>query len=103
MKTFDAADLHGPAWTGPEIGTIAGAAARLRWIDRPFRWHRNRAAELFVVLDGRVDMHVRSGGAEQVVPLGPGRMLLVEPGEEHVAFPKGPARVLVVEAEDEPG
>jgi mannose-6-phosphate isomerase-like protein (cupin superfamily) len=103
MKTFDAADLTGPEdWSGPTLSGIGNAVAKLRWINTPFRWHRNTGAELFLVLDGQVDMHVRSGpDAEAViVSMNPGQLLLIEDGEEHVAFPRGEARVLVVEQGD---
>ena len=81
---------------------IGNAVAKLRWINSPFRWHRNSGAELFLVIDGEVDMHVRSrpGAPAQIVPLTRGQLILIEDGEEHVAFPKGEARVLVVEQED---
>jgi mannose-6-phosphate isomerase-like protein (cupin superfamily) len=100
MKTFDAAALAGPRdWSGPTIGTIGGATAKLRWINAPFEWHRNTGAELFLVLDGEVDMHVRCSPDSPVaiVRLASGQMLLIEEGEEHVAHPRGEARILVVE------
>ena len=103
MQKYDAADLDGPEdWSGPTMAGIGNATAKLRWINTPFRWHRNTGAELFLVLDGEVDMHVRSGPAADahVVELTPGQMLLIEDGEEHVAYPKGEARILVVEQED---
>ena len=96
------ASLNGPGdWSGPTMPPIGNAVAKLRWINTPFRWHRNTGAELFLVLDGRVDMHVRAGPAcePQVVPLGAGQMVLIEDGEEHVAYPQGEARILVVEQE----
>lgn len=104
MQKFDSSDLAGPVdWSGPTIAGFDNAVAKLRWVSTPFEWHRNSAPELFLVLDGEVDMHVRShSGAEaQVVPLARGQMLLIEAGEEHVAHPRGEARILVLEEKDE--
>ena len=103
MQKFDSSDLTGPVdWSGPTVAAFANAVAKLRWISTPYEWHRNSAPELFLVLDGAVDMHVRSPGEEvEVVPLERGQMLLIEAGEEHVAHPRGEARILVVEEEDE--
>lgn len=103
MRKFDASDLAGPVdWSGPTMAGIGNAVAKLRWINTPFRWHRNTGAELFLVLDGEVDMHVRSGpdADAEIVALGPGQMVLIEDGEEHIAYPRGEARILVVEQED---
>ena len=103
MQKFDAADLTGPVdWSGPTLSPIGNAVAKLRWINTPFQWHRNTGAELFLVLDGGVDMHVRAGpeAEPEIVRLEPGQMILIEDGEEHVAFPRGEARILVVEQAD---
>ena len=103
MQKFDAAELSGPVdWSGPTMRGIGNAVAKLRWINSPFRWHRNTGGELFLVLEGAVDMHVRSGPDSEaaVVALAAGQMILIEDGEEHVAYPQGEARILVVEQED---
>ena len=99
MQRVSAKDLAGPVdWSGPTFPPINNAEAKLRWINRPFRWHRNDGPELFVVLDGVVDMHVRTAQTgETITRLSPGEMLLIEEGEEHIAYPQGEARVLVVE------
>jgi len=100
MHLFDTADLNGPDdWSGPTLTGIGNAVVKPRWINTPFEWHRNTGGELFMVIDGNVDMHVRSGPGEQVavVALAPGQMLMIEDGEEHVAHPRGAARILVVE------
>lgn len=100
MQRFDSNDLAGPVdWSGPTYSGFGEAAVKLRWIHAPFEWHRNEGTELFLVLDGEVEMHVRrgSGGAISVERLGPGQMLVIEAGEEHIASPLGEARVLVVE------
>lgn len=103
MRTLDAAELNGPAdWSGPTLTGIGEAAVKLRWISKPYRWHRNTGPELFLVLDGEVDMHVRSApdAPPEVVRLGAGQMAFIEAGDEHVAHPVGEARILVVEEED---
>ncbi|MEZ5893864.1 MAG: hypothetical protein R3C58_12075 [Parvularculaceae bacterium] len=58
--------------------------ASAHWTDQPYRWHKNTGREVFMVVDGIVDMHYREGGAEKVMTLHPGDALTVEDGEEHV-------------------
>jgi mannose-6-phosphate isomerase-like protein (cupin superfamily) len=102
MRKFAGASFAADgAWRGPDVARLERAVVVLRWTDRPFTWHANSGDEVFVVLDGAVDMHVRSDATpETVVALGPGDVLHIRAGEEHVARPRGPARVLVVEARD---
>lgn len=85
------------AWGALDLVTIEGASARLHWTDRPYHWHVNDGTELFVVLDGEVDMHVRSNGREEVIRLSPSDLFVAEPGDAHMAVPVGEARILVVE------
>ena len=86
------------AWEALDIERIDDATVRLHWTDQPYRWHVNDGPEVFVVLDGAVDMHTRGGtSGEQVFSLGPGDVFHDESGDEHVAHPKGAARVLVIE------
>ncbi|RIX27282.1 cupin domain-containing protein [Sphingomonas edaphi] len=102
MQIYDAMALRGPDdWSGPTLPAIGNAVAKLRWISTPFRWHRNTGRELFMVIDGEVDMHVRAGpdAPVDVVNLTSGSMVLIDDGEEHVAYPRGEARILVVEQE----
>ncbi len=71
-----------------DIAEIQGATVRLRWTDRPYHWHVNDGPEVFVVLDGAVDMHCRSAGQqERIERLTPGRVCFAEVGDAHVAHP----------------
>jgi mannose-6-phosphate isomerase-like protein (cupin superfamily) len=92
-KTFTASK----AWGARDIAEIEGASVRLHWTDQPYVWHVNDGGEVFVVLDGTVEMHVRKDGLQTVQRLGPGDIMAAEIGDEHVAHPVGPARILVVE------
>jgi mannose-6-phosphate isomerase-like protein (cupin superfamily) len=99
VMKYEASSFRGNrAWSGPDIASIRDATVKLRWADQPFRWHVNEGPEVFVVLSGGVDMHVRGAGlGERIIHLGPGDLLHIEPGEEHVAHPRGEARILVIE------
>ena len=92
-KTFTAPE----AWAARDIAEIEGASVRLHWTDQPYVWHVNDGSEVFVVLDGAVEMHYRQGVTEKVQRLGPGDIMAAKAGDEHVAHPVGPARILVVE------
>ena len=92
-KTFRAAK----AWGARDIAEIEGASVRLHWTDKPYVWHVNDGKEVFVVLDGAVDMHYSTDDTEKVQRLEAGDIMAAEAGDEHVAHPVGEARILVVE------
>ncbi|MDO5612039.1 MAG: cupin [Paracoccus sp. (in: a-proteobacteria)] len=88
------------AWGAMNIERISGATTvRLHWTDQPYEWHVNDGPEVFVVLDGAVDMHAREGGIVTIHHLNPGDIFHAREGGEHVARPCGIARVLVIERE----
>jgi mannose-6-phosphate isomerase-like protein (cupin superfamily) len=87
------------AWGALDIATIDGATVRLHWTDRPYQWHTNDGAEVFVVLNGEVDMHYREDGKEAITRLKAGEIFYAAQGDEHFASPVGEARILVIERE----
>lgn len=98
MRILDAREVTLPrAWQAVDLARIDDATVRVHWTDRPYRWHVNDGIEVFVVLDGVVDMHHRDGGVEHVTRLIPGVVFVADVGDEHVAHPVGEARILVVE------
>ena len=84
-------------WGAIDIANMGGTTTRLHWTDQPYVWHVNDGEEVFAVLDGRVDMHVRDAAGESVVRLDAGDVFYAGVGCEHVAHPVGQARILVVE------
>lgn len=98
MRKLRSAEFTGEsAWDSVLVERFDAATVKLHWTDRPYIWHVNDGPEVFAVLDGTVDMHVRADGEESVVELNAGDIFHVEAGDEHVAHPRGEARVLVVE------
>src|SRR5688500_15838777 len=87
------------AWGALDIANMGGITTRLHWTDQPYRWHVNDGAEVFAVLDGRVEMRYREHGEEHSTLLEAGDVFYASPGTEHVAHPLGAARILVVESE----
>lgn len=85
------------AWEALDVATIDGVTVRLHWTDQPYIWHVNDGPEVFVVLDGIVDMHVRDGSVEQVHRLMPGTIFHAEQGDAHRAIPIGDVHALVIE------
>ena len=85
------------AWGALDIAAIEGASVRLHWTDQPYRWHVNDGEEVFVVLDGRVEMRYREAGVEHALILGVGDLFHAGAGDAHVAHPLGEARILVIE------
>ena len=100
MKIIDPSQFRAErAWGALDVAVIEGATVRLHWTDEPYRWHANDGAEVFVVLDGEVDMHYRERGEERVARLKPGQVFYAAEGDEHFASPVGEARILVIERE----
>jgi len=84
-------------WGARDIAEVEGATVRLHWTDKPYKWHVNDGAEVFVVMAGEVDMHYRVDGAELTARLEQGDIFTADVGDEHVAHPLGEARILVIE------
>lgn len=87
------------AWGAKDIANMNGITTRLHWTDQPYKWHVNDGEEVFVVLDGQVEMHYIESDEEESIVLESGDIFFATVGTEHVAHPIGEARVLVVESE----
>ncbi len=98
MRVIHPKDFIGDhAWQAIDIEQISNATVRLHWTDQPYKWHINDGPEVFVVLDGLVEMRTRNADGEQSWILQKGDIFHAETGDEHIAHPKGEARILVVE------
>ncbi len=87
------------AWGSKSIANMNGITTKLHWTNEPYKWHINDGEEVFVVLDGSVDMYYKEKKEEHMVTLETGDIFYASIGTEHVAHPKGEARILVVETE----
>lgn len=87
------------AWEAIDIANMQGITTRLHWTDQPYQWHINEGEEVFVVLDGKVEMRYRENGIEQASILEAGDIFYASAGTEHIAYPIGIARILVIEHE----
>ena len=87
------------AWGALDIASMNGISTRLHWTDKPYHWHTNTGEEVFVVLDGVVEMHYKENNKELVSMLCCGDIFYAGEGVEHVAMPQGEARILVIETE----
>lgn len=100
MKFITARDFTANnAWDAILIANMGGITTKLHWTDKPYKWHTNDGEEVFVVLDGAVDMYYRDSRGEQLASMKAGDIFYASVGTEHVAHPIGEARVLVVERE----
>jgi mannose-6-phosphate isomerase-like protein (cupin superfamily) len=87
------------AWGSKDITNMNGITTRLHWTDKPYKWHINDGEEVFVVLDGVVEMRFKENNTEQSTLLKVGDIFHATIGTEHVAHPQGEARILVIESE----
>lgn len=98
MKRVRASEFKADrAWGAERLAVFGNTGVSLHWTDKPYRWHRNTGDEVFVVLDGQVEMKYRMNGEEKSMMLDAGDAVAIGHGEEHVAHPVGEARILVVE------
>ena len=71
MRKIAPQDFTGArAWAALDIERFTRATTvRLHWTDEAYKWHVNDGPEVFVVLDGEVDMHCRGATGETVFRL----------------------------------
>lgn len=100
MNIIRSKDFTGDrAWAALDIANMNGITTRLHWTDQPYKWHVNDGQEVFVVLDGEVEMRFKQDGVEQTTVLQTGDIFYASIGTAHVAHPLGEARILVIESE----
>lgn len=100
MKIIRSKDFTGERpWAALDVANMNGITTRLHWTDQPYKWHVNDGQEVFVVLDGQVEMRFMEEGVERSTLLDVGDIFYASVGTAHVAHPVGAARVLVVESE----
>jgi mannose-6-phosphate isomerase-like protein (cupin superfamily) len=81
-------------WTPKIVGELNGQHVKVVKLEGEFVWHHHEAEdELFLVLRGRLAMHLRDG----VVELGPGELLVVPRGVEHKPVALEETHVLLFE------
>ena len=76
---------------------MGGITTRLHWTGQPYKWHVNDGEEVFIVVDGEVDMHYKLDQTVHIERLAVGDILYASVGTDHVAHPVGEARIVVVE------
>lgn len=87
------------AWGAQDIANMNGITTHLHWTDKPYKWYINEGSEVFVVLDGCVEMFYKEDRLEKSTILNVGDIFYASVGTEHVAHPREEARILVVESE----
>ena len=87
------------SWGAIDIASMNGTSVRMHWTNQAYHWHVNDGEEVFVVLDGSVDMHYKANNKSHVTTMEVGDIFYAGIGTEHVAHPQGEARILVIEKE----
>ncbi|MCP3903024.1 MAG: cupin domain-containing protein [Planctomycetes bacterium] len=82
------------AWVPKVIAALNGQLVKVARFDGEYVWHHHEAEdEMFLVLEGHVDIHLRDG----VVGLDAGELLVVPRGVEHKPVAREVAQVLLFE------
>ena len=82
-------------WSPKIVGELNGQYVKIAKFEGEYVWHHHaHEDELFLVLQGRVDIHLR----DQVAALAPGEIFIVPAGVDHKPVaPDGVAEVLMFE------
>jgi len=86
--------LFAERWSPRIVGELNGQHVKLAKLEGEFVWHRHAEEdELFLVLEGRLAIHLR----DRVVELEPGQLFIVPRGVEHKPVADGEVHVLLFE------
>lgn len=81
-------------WSPKIVGELNGQLVKLVKVKGEFVWHHHDAEdELFLVVKGRLDMHLRDG----VVPIQEGEFYIVPRGVEHKPVAPGETHIMLFE------
>ncbi len=86
--------LFSQRWSPKIIGQMNDYHLKLVKIQGEFVWHKHdETDEVFIVLDGRMEIHLRDG----CVSLNSGEMYIVPKGVEHKPFAASECSILLIE------
>jgi len=90
--------LFDDRWSPKVVGQVNDALVKVAKLKGEFVWHRHEAEdELFLVVRGRLRMRLREAGAERALELGPGELVIIPRGVEHLPSAEEETEVLLVE------
>ena len=93
--------LFSEHWSPKVVARLNDYAVKVVKLKGEFVWHSHpETDELFLVVEGTLVIHVRDGGREQHLTLGPGQLYVVPKGVEHRPVAGGDVSVVLVEPED---
>ena len=87
-------------WKPKIVGELNDFHVKLVRIEGDFLWHHHEVEdELFIVLEGAIEMHYRDpeDGMERVERFGPGEFLIVPRGVEHKPVAPVPTKMMLLE------
>jgi len=71
-------------WSPKIIAELNGQHVKVAKLQGAFDWHfHDKEDELFWIISGQLQMHIRDDGEERVVEIGPGELFIVPRGVEH--------------------
>ncbi|MEU7601769.1 cupin domain-containing protein [Streptomyces sp. NPDC040724] len=98
VNLFDAASTMPAAWCSEVLGEIGTASVKLLRMDgTPVAEESHGAAEILIVLDGRLELAVRGAA----VTVGPGELYRIPAGTHHEVRPGSHGTLLIVEVPEE--
>jgi mannose-6-phosphate isomerase-like protein (cupin superfamily) len=87
-------NLFDELWAPKIVGELNGQYVKLVKVKGQFVWHRHEMEdELFLVINGRLDIHLR----DRRISLGEGEFFIVPAGVEHKPVAEEEAHVLLLE------
>lgn len=85
-------------WSPRILTRVNDYDVRLAKVEGTFIWHSHPDTdELFIVLDGRLDIHLRQSGTESVVHMGRHDVFVVPRGIEHCTESSEGAAIMLLE------
>jgi mannose-6-phosphate isomerase-like protein (cupin superfamily) len=90
--------LFDEKWKPKIVGELNDFHVKLVKVDGDFVWHHHETEdELFLVVDGTIDMYYRDDGTERIERFGPGEFLIVPHGVEHKPAAAPGTKLLLLE------
>jgi mannose-6-phosphate isomerase-like protein (cupin superfamily) len=87
------------AWSPRILGSVNDTELKVAKLDGEFVWHHHDATdELFLVIEGTMEMRFRENGEERVLYMAPGELVVVPRNVEHCPVSYDGCSVVLAEA-----